>query len=321
MDFLLLLEIVLFGIVEGITEWLPISSTGHMILLEELLPIKEQLGSNGEAFWEFFLVFIQFGAILAVIFNFFHELWPFGKKKAKEQKNSIWKIWLYIIIACLPAAIIGVFLDDLLNKYLYNFLTVSLTLLIYGIFFVVFELLYKRKGFSTRFPTVENFNWKVALIIGITQTLALIPGTSRSGVTILIALLLGCSREASAKFSFYVSIPIMIGATLLKGFNFFYEGNVMSGAEWGYLFIGAFIAFFVSLLVIRFFMKFLKNHSFLGFGIYRIVFGIVLLILFFSLPSFHSLSPEASNLSSSFQLNLSYLRVVFTNFKNFALPS
>ncbi len=287
-NWLTFLKVILFGIVEGITEWLPISSTGHMIILEEALDMKEAFGSGGAAFWDFFLVFIQFGAILAVIAYFFKELWPWGKSKGKEERKAIYWTWLYIIIACLPAAVIGVFLDDFLDKYLYNFITVSVTLIVYGLAFIAVEMTLRRLGKKARIQSIGDFTWKTALIIGLAQVLALIPGTSRSGVTIIAALLIGCSRETSAKFSFYVSIPIMIGASLFKGVKFFADGNSMDGSQIVYLFVGAAVAFAVSFFAIKWLTSFVKNHTFVGFGYYRIALGIVLIVLFCSIPSLRS---------------------------------
>ena len=210
-NWLTFLKVILFGIVEGITEWLPISSTGHMIILEEALGMESAFGPNGSAFWEFFLVFIQFGAILAVIAVFFKELWPWTRSKTPDDRKKIYWTWLYILIACLPAAVVGLFLDDFLDTYLYNFITVSVTLIIYGLAFIVIELFLRKAKKEPLINDLSAFTWKTALIIGAAQILSLIPGTSRSGVTILAALLIGCNRETSAKFSFYVSIPIMIG--------------------------------------------------------------------------------------------------------------
>ncbi len=284
-DWITFLKVILFGIVEGITEWLPISSTGHMILLEEALGMKTAFGTNGEAFWEFFLVFIQLGAILAVIAYFFRELWPWSKKKGPEERRETYWTWLYILIACVPAGVIGILLDDLLDQYLYNFITVSVTLIVYGLAFIVVELLLRKSGREPKIASLRDFTWKTALIIGFAQVLALIPGTSRSGVTIIAALLIGCSREASAKFSFYVSIPVMVGASLFKGAKFFIVGGTMDVYQVIYLLIGAAVAFLVSLLAIRFLVGFVRRHTFIGFGYYRIALGIVLVILFVSIPS------------------------------------
>lgn len=277
MDFITVLKIILIGIVEGITEWLPVSSTGHMIIFENLLGLEAELGAS---YWSLFLVVIQFGAILAVILTFFKALWPFGKKKTSEEKKEIWRTWLLILVACVPAAVIGVFLDDLLDQYLYNFITVSITLIVYGIFFIVLEIFFKKTDRSFNKEDIKDMTVKTALIIGLAQVLALIPGTSRSGVTILAGMMIGCSRSLSTKFSFFVSIPIMLGASLFKVVKYFAGGESMTGAQVGYLLIGMAVAFGVSLLCIKLLQDFVKKHTFIGFGYYRIALGIVLIILF-----------------------------------------
>ncbi len=284
-NWLTFLKVILLGLVEGITEWLPISSTGHMIVLEQGLDMDAAFGPDGAAFWEFFLVFIQFGAILAVIAVFFKELWPWAPSKSKDDRKKIYWTWLYIVIACLPAAVAGLLLDDLLNQYLYNFITVSITLIVYGLAFIAIEFFLRRTKKEPLINDLSSFTWKTALIIGAAQILALIPGTSRSGVTILAALLIGCNRETSAKFSFYVSIPIMIGASLFKGFKFFYEGHSMDGSQVVYLLVGAAVAFLVSLAAIKWLTSFVKSHTFVGFGYYRIALGVLLIVLYLSIPA------------------------------------
>lgn len=269
-----ILKSILFGIVEGITEWLPVSSTGHMIILESLLDVKE---TYGIAFWNFFLVAIQLGAIIAVIICFFNKLWPFGKSKPQEVKVETWKTWLKVIIACLPAAIIGIFFDDWLDEHLYNSITVSVTLIVYGILFIVIEIFNKRRNFKIN--DMKELSYRTALIIGLIQLLSLIPGTSRSGVTILGAMLIGCNRTVSAEFSFFLSIPVMLGASLLKGVKFFMD-NSITGNQVIFLVVGMLVAFVVSMLVIKFLMKYIKKHDFKVFGVYRIILGIILIILF-----------------------------------------
>jgi len=272
--FINFLKVILMGLVEGITEWLPISSTGHMIILEQWIGLESVFGAP---LWEFFLVVIQLGAIFAVIVNFFTQLWPFGKNKTKEEKKETWLIWLNILIACIPAAIIGLLLDDWLTANLYNFITVSITLIVYGIAFIVIETIFKKKDVKFKTTEVKNMTWQIALIIGCAQVLALIPGTSRSGVTILAAMLIGCNRKTSAEFSFFLSIPVMLGASLLKGINFASSGSSVTGLEIGYVLVGCIVAFFVSILAIRFLLKFIKKNTFIGFGYYRIALGIVLI--------------------------------------------
>lgn len=269
-----ILKSILFGIIEGITEWLPVSSTGHMIILESLLDVKETYGA---AFWDFFLVAIQLGAIIAVIICFFNKLWPFGKNKDVEVKKNTWLIWLKVIVACLPAAVIGLLFDDWLNEHLYNSITVSITLIIYGILFIVIEIFNKKRNFKNN--DMKDLTISTALIIGFIQLLSLIPGTSRSGVTILGAMLIGCNRTVSAEFSFFLSIPVMLGASLLKGIKFFID-NTITTNQIIFLVVGLLVAFVVSMLVIKLLMKYIKKHDFKIFGIYRIILGIILIILF-----------------------------------------
>lgn len=271
--FLNLLKSVLYGIIEGITEWLPISSTGHMILLDEWLKVE---GIYGKSFWDLFLVVIQLGAIIAVVLCFFSKLWPFSKTKTSEEKKDTWKLWLNVIIACVPAAIIGLLLDDWLNEHFYNFTTVAIMLIVYGILFIVIEIFNKKRTF--KITDCKQITWKLALIIGLVQLLALIPGTSRSGVTILGAMLIGLNRETSAEFSFFLSIPVMFGASLLKIIKFFIEGNAITGAQLAFLGVGCIVAFLVSIVVIKFLLKYIKGHDFKVFGIYRIILGIILII-------------------------------------------
>lgn len=283
MEFIEVLKAILFGIVEGITEWLPISSTGHMIILEELLDVQNTYGS---AFWNLFLVVIQLGAIIAVVVCFFNKLNPFfgksliveGEEKTKEEKKNIWILWAKVIVGCIPAAVIGLFLDDIVNKYLNTAVVVSITLILYGILFIVLEIFNKKREFKT-YETM-NLTWKTAFFIGCFQILALIPGTSRSGVTILGAMLLLCSRSVASEFSFFLSIPVMFGASLLKLVKFFIEGNSLVTSQVLFLLIGCVVAFMVSLFVIKFLMSFIKKHDFKPFGVYRIILGVLLLVLF-----------------------------------------
>ncbi|MBE6546040.1 MAG: undecaprenyl-diphosphate phosphatase [Ruminococcaceae bacterium] len=265
-----LLKAVLFGIVEGITEWLPISSTGHMILLNEFLSLDVS-----PAFWELFEVVIQLGAILAVIVLFFRKLNPLSPSKEAKEKAATWRLWGLVIIAVLPSAVIGLLLDDWLNEHFYNYVTVAAALIVYGIAFIVIERL--RKDTAPRVETVEQLTVRDALTVGIFQVLAVIPGTSRSGSTILGGMLFGLSRTAAAEFSFYLAIPTMAGASLLKGVKFFLDGNTLGGKEWALLGVGCLVAFLVSLCVIRYLMDYVRRHSFAAFGIYRIILGILVL--------------------------------------------
>lgn len=276
MTFIEFLQALLYGIVEGITEWLPVSSTGHLIILNQWFKIDDTLGKE---FWSFFEVIIQLGAILAVIVTFFKILWPFGKNKTKEEKTTIWKLLLNIIIACIPAGLLGVIFEvtHLSDKMDNNCYIVASTLIIYGILFIVLEKINKNKVF--KIDNVYNFTWKTALIIGCAQILALIPGTSRSGVTILSAMLIGVNREESAKFSFLLSIPIMLGASLVKAYSFAKSGTVLTSEMVGFLIVGCLTAFVVSIITIKWLLKFINNHDFKSFGIYRIILGIILIIL------------------------------------------
>ena len=265
-----ILKTILLGIVEGITEWLPISSTGHMILFNEFLSLDVS-----PAFWELFEVVIQLGAILAVIVLFFRKLNPFSPSKSKGEKKDTWTLWFRIILAVLPSAVIGLLLDDWFTEHFYNYTVVAIALIVYGIGFIIIEKLRQNK--PVRVDCMEAIGWKDALMIGCFQILAIIPGTSRSGSTILGAMLFGLSRTAAAEFSFYLAIPTMAGASLLKGVKFFMDGNTIGSSEWIILLVGCVTAFLVSMLVIRYLMDYVRRHSFSAFGIYRIVLGILVL--------------------------------------------
>ena len=265
-----LLKTILLGIVEGITEWLPISSTGHMILLNEFISLDVS-----EAFWEMFEVVIQLGAILAVVVLFFGKLNPFSPKKSAVEKKGTWRLWGLVILAVLPSAVIGLLLDDWLNEHLYRYEVVAITLVVYGIAFIVIEKL--RRDRPMRVEQVEDLGWKDALLVGGFQVLSIIPGTSRSGSTILGGMLFGLSRTAAAEFSFYLAIPTMAGASLLKMAKFFLDGNTLGSEEIIILLVGLVTAFLVSLLVIRYLMDYVRRHSFSVFGVYRIVLGVLVL--------------------------------------------
>ena len=261
-----LLKSLLYGIVEGITEWLPVSSTGHLILLGELFPLHVS-----PAFSEMFDVVIQLGAILAVIVLFFRKLNPFAPSKSALEKKGTWGLWLRVCVAVIPSAAVGVLLDDWLDEHLYNYITVAVALVVYGILFLLIERF--KPADKASVTAVEGINYKLAFLIGVFQMLALIPGTSRSGSTILGAMLLGCSRAAAAEFSFFMAIPTMLGASLLKVVKLFAEGVTVTALEWGILAVGCVTAFLVSLAAIKFLMDFVKKHSFASFGWYRIVLG------------------------------------------------
>ncbi len=268
-----LLKALLFGVVEGITEWLPISSTGHLILLNELVSL-----SASDAFWEMFEVVIQLGAILAVIVLFFRKLNPFALSKSPDEKKATWTLWLKVVIAIIPSAVIGLLFDDWMDEHLYNYVVVAVALIVYGVAFLFLE---KGKIFSRgRVSEVGQISYVTALLIGCFQVLALVPGTSRSGSTILGAMLLGLSRGAAAEFSFFLAIPTMAGASLVKVVKFVGSGMSMTGLEWAVLAVGCVSAFAVSLCAIRFLMDFVKKHSFAAFGVYRIALGVLVLIWF-----------------------------------------
>ncbi len=268
MEFIEFLKSFILGIVEGITEWLPVSSTGHMILFDEFLKLDVS-----PEFMEMFLVVIQLGAILAVPTLFFRRLNPFSGKKTREEKRSTLSLWAKVIVGAVPAAILGLILDDIFEEYLYNYVTVAAALIIYGVLFIVVERLKKDKPY--RVESAEDLTYTDALKIGAYQVLSLIPGTSRSGSTILGGMLSGVSRTASAEFSFFMAIPIMLGASGLKILKFLLGGFSASGGEIALLLVGIAVSYLVSLAVIKFLMDFVKRHSFAPFGIYRIALGIL----------------------------------------------
>ena len=268
-----LLKAVLFGIVEGVTEWLPVSSTGHMILLDEFVKLKVS-----EEFYEMFQVVIQLGAIAAVILLFFHKLNPFSPKKSEIQKKATWNLWFKVIVAVLPSAVIGLLLDDWMDAHLYNYVVVAIALLAYGVAFLFLEKGNLARG--KQIASVYAIDYKTALLIGAFQCLALIPGTSRSGSTILGAILLGVGRSAGAEFSFFLAIPTMLGASALKLLKFLLSGVSASGTEVGVLVVGCVVSFVVSLAVIKGLMEYVRSHSFKVFGIYRIALGVLVLSYF-----------------------------------------
>lgn len=270
MRFIEYLKAVIIGIVEGITEWLPVSSTGHMILFDEFLKLEVTDG-----FKEMFLVVIQLGAILAVPILFWNKLWPFTKKKSDTERRRVYSLWIKVIVGAVPAAIIGVILDDILDAYLYNYVVVSIALVVYGVAFILVEKFKKRRGF--RVESVYDLTYLDALKIGAFQVLSLIPGTSRSGSTILGGMVCGVSRTASSEFSFFMAIPIMLGASGLKVLKFILEGFTATGGEIALLIVGIVVSFLVSLLAIKLLMDFVKKHDFTIFGIYRIVLGVIVL--------------------------------------------
>lgn len=270
MDLLEILKAALLGIIEGITEWLPISSTGHMILAEEFIKMNVS-----PAFMEMFRVVIQLGAILAVVVLYFHKLNPLSPKKTKLQKSETWSLWAKVIVACLPAAVIGILFDDKIDELFYNYVTVAITLILYGILFIVVENRNRNK--KPRIQSLPDLTYQTALMIGLFQVLSLIPGTSRSGATILGAILIGTSRTVAAEFTFFLAIPVMFGASLLKMVKF---GFVYTGMEIAVLVTGMIVAFIVSILAIKFLMGYIKKHDFKAFGYYRIGLGALVLLYF-----------------------------------------
>ncbi len=270
-----LLKAVLFGIVEGITEWLPVSSTGHMILLDEFVKLKVT-----PEFYEMFQVVIQLGAIAAVLVLFFHKLNPFSPKKDQIQKKNTWTLWFKVIVAVLPSAVIGLLLDDWMDAHLYNYIVVAVMLIVYGVAFLFVEKLNEKR--PTKIDDVHSIDYRTALYIGAFQCLSLIPGTSRSGATILGAILLGVGRSAGAEFSFFLAIPTMLGASALKILKYGLdildnEAALPTGLEFADLAVGCVVSFIVSLLVIRGLMEYVRKHSFAVFGKYRIGLGILVL--------------------------------------------
>ena len=271
MIFIELLKVILLGIVEGITEWLPISSTGHMILLEKIMPMK--VSSD---FWEMYLVVIQLGAILAVVLMFWNQLWPFCSKEKGYIKKDTFSMWFKIIVACVPAAVVELVWGDQLEAAFYHYQVVALMLILVGIVFLIVERWNKER--DAKVTTIAQITYRAAFMIGMFQLIAaLFPGTSRSGATIIGVLVIGLSRTVAAEFTFFLAIPVMFGASLMKVMHF---GLHFSGYELGMLLLGMFTAFLVSVLVIRFLMDYIRKHDFKPFGWYRIVLGILVLVYF-----------------------------------------
>ncbi|WP_348922899.1 undecaprenyl-diphosphate phosphatase [Enterococcus rotai] len=261
---------IILGIIEGVTEWLPISSTGHLILVDEF--IKMNLSKD---FMEMFNVVIQLGAIMAVVVLYFHKLNPFSPQKNETEKKDTWILWSKVIVACAPAAIIGIPLDDWLEAKFHNFFTVALMLIVYGIAFVVIEK--RNRDRKPKCTDLRDFTYKAAAIVGFFQVLSLIPGTSRSGATILGAIIIGASRFVATEFSFFLGIPVMFGASFLKIVKFVMKGNSFGFTETFILLVGSIVAFVVSIIVIKFLLNYLKRNDFTAFGWYRIVLGVLLI--------------------------------------------
>ena len=267
-----ILKAIVLGVVEGITEWLPISSTGHMILVDEFLHLNVT-----PQFKEMFLVVIQLGAILAVVVLYWHKLWPFGiENKRIVPKKDIWQMWFKVLVSCVPAAVVGVLFDDKLNALFYNWQTVAIMLILFGVFFLVVETW--NKGKTAKIHSIGELTYTSALIIGAFQLIAAVfPGTSRSGATILGAILIGVSRTVAAEYTFFLAVPVMFGASLLKIVKF---GFHFTGAEIFILLFGMVVAFIVSVFSIKFLMSYIRKNDFKLFGIYRIVLGVIVVIFF-----------------------------------------
>ena len=278
MDIFEILKAILQGIVQGITEWLPISSTGHMILINQFIPMHES-----KEFFDLFKVLIQLGSILAVVVLYFHKLNPWGRGKTPIQKRDTWILWSKVLVASIPAAVIGLLFDDVIEGALSRAYVIAIMLILYGVLFLIVEGRHR----EPKIKKLGDVSYKTALLMGVFQMLALIPGTSRSGATIVGAIMIGCSRYVAAEFSFFMAIPAMLGASGLKTGKYVPRGDPLNAQQWVLLLVGSVVAFVVSLLVIRFLMNFIKKHNFKPFGYYRIALGALVLILFFT-----SLLPE-----------------------------
>ena len=291
-EFIEIVKAIIFGVVEGITEWLPVSSTGHLILLDEFLKmnVAPSLGEGfAEEYMSMFEVVIQLGAIIAVAVMFFGKLNPFSKAKNARERHAVWSLWSKVVLACIPAGLIGAVGDKLLEEvtgkdidgWIFNPVTVAVALIVYGVLFIVIERFHKN---SSAVASAEDISYGQAVLIGCFQVLSIVPGTSRSGSTILGARLLGISRPASAEFSFFLGIPVMVGASLLKGYGFFdyirESGVQVPALAWVSLAVASLVAFAVSTVAIRFLMDFVKKHSFAPFGVYRILLGALVLLYF-----------------------------------------
>ncbi len=293
LEFIEILKAIIFGVVEGVTEWLPVSSTGHLILLDEILKLNVagDLGAVfAEEYMSMFEVVIQLGAILAVVVMFFSKLNPFAPSKSKEERKGTWSLWFKVALASIPAALIGIVGDKILEKvtgkdidgWIYNAVTVAAALIVYGILFIIVEKWQANKPVSVE--RVEDISYSQAMIVGCFQALSIVPGTSRSGSTILGSRIIGIARPAAAEFSFFMGIPAMVGASLIKGYGFFDfvgENSIsVPVLAWVVLLVASAVAFAVSMVAIKFLMEFVKKHSFSPFGVYRIILGALVLMMF-----------------------------------------
>ena len=268
-----ILKAVLFGIVEGITEWLPVSSTGHIILLDEFIKLNAS-----EEFKSMFDVVIQLGAILAVIVIFYNKLNPFDPKKSPAKKKATWELWFKVCAAIIPSGVIGILFDDWMDAHLHKGIPVAIALIVYGIAFICVEK--HNEGKQPRIKKVWDIDWRTALLIGAFQCLSLIPGTSRSGSTILGAIVLGVGRSAGSEFSFFMAVPTMLGASAIKGLKFLLSGAAFGFGEFVLLLVGTVVSFIVSMVAIRALMNYVRKHSFSVFGVYRIALGALVLVYF-----------------------------------------
>lgn len=271
MNLIEIIKAAVLGIIQGITEWLPISSTGHLILFDQIWPM-----ASSPEFFEVFKVVIQFGSILAVLVLFFHKLNPFSPRKSRQEKRETYNLWKKVIVGCIPIIIVGLPLDMVLEDYLSGVYVIAATLILYGIAFIVIESRKRRPSMSS----LKELTYKAAFFIGCFQVLAAIPGTSRSGATILGAVLLGCSRYVASEFSFFLAVPVMAGASGLKLIKYFLKSGMFSGTEWILLLVGTAVSFVVSILAIRMLLSYIRKHDFKIFGVYRILLGIVVIVYF-----------------------------------------
>ena len=269
MELIEILKAIFLGMVQGITEWLPISSTGHLLLVNEFLHLQ-----FSPDFVSSFTTIIQFGSILAVVLLYFHKLNPFSPKKTAAQKRETFSLWLKVLVGAIPAGIVGLLFEEKIDALFYNSTTIAITLILYGIFFIILE----NRRREAKIGDFSQLSYRTALLIGVFQILALVPGTSRSGATILGAILLGCARPVAAEYSVFLAVPMRFGASFLKIVKY---GGAFSGAEWGILLIGVLTAFIVSVFAIKFLMNYIRKHDFKAFGYYRIVLGVLVLLYFF----------------------------------------
>ncbi|GAP02884.1 undecaprenyl-diphosphatase [Fructobacillus pseudoficulneus] len=262
---------IIIGIVEGITEFLPISSTGHIDLVSQFVQI-----SQGKAFEDMFEYVIQFGAIMAVVILYFSKLNPFSFRKSSQEKKDTWTLWFKVIVACIPSIVIGLPLNNFMDEHLHKPVVVASALIIYGIFFIIIENIYKNK--TPKVTSLASIGYNTALYIGLFQALSIVPGTSRSGATILGAIILGASRYVATEFSFFLAIPTMFGVTILKVGSYLLKGHTFTGEQWAVLATGTFVSFIIAVVAIKWLLKFVQTHDFKPFGWYRIVVGIIVLI-------------------------------------------